>query len=88
MFHQDNAPFHTSGIAMANTNELEFELLTHSPYSSGLVPVDYFLYPNMKKWVGGKRYANNKEVESAVDGYFEELDDSHYKQGTEAIEKC
>jgi len=26
------------------------------------------------------------KVESAVDGYFEELDGSHYKQGIEAIE--
>ena len=73
---------------MAKTNELEFELLTHSPYSSCLVPADYFLYPNMKKWVGGKRFANNEEVKSAVDSNFEELDDSHYKEGTEAIEKC
>ena len=40
----------------------------------------------MKKWLGGKRFANNEEVESAVDGYFEALDGSHYKQGIEAIE--
>ena len=73
---------------MAKANELAFEMLTHPTYSPDLVPADYFLYPNMKKWIGGKRYANNKEVESAVDSYFEELDDSHYKQGTEAIEQC
>ena len=85
MFHQDNAPFQTSGIAMAKTNELQFELLIHSPYSSGLVPADYFLYPNSKKCVGGKRYASNKE--SSVDGYFEVLNYLHYKQSIEAIEQ-
>ncbi|EFN81976.1 hypothetical protein EAI_01005, partial [Harpegnathos saltator] len=47
---------------------------------------DYFLFPNLKKWLDDKRFANIEEVESAVDGYFEELDDSHYKQGIEAIE--
>lgn len=30
--------------------------------------------------------ANNKEVEFAVDGYFEELSDSHFKWGIKAIE--
>jgi len=42
----------------------------------------------LKKWLGGKRFANNEEVESAVDDYFEELDGFHYKQGIEAIEHC
>ncbi|KZC13398.1 Histone-lysine N-methyltransferase SETMAR [Dufourea novaeangliae] len=86
LFHQDNAPVHTSVITMANINELKFELLHHAPYSPDLAPSDYFLFPNLKKWLGGKRFANNEEVESAVDGYFEELDGSRYKQGIEAIE--
>lgn len=73
-------------VAMAKINELKFELLPHAPYSPDLAPSDYFLFPNLKKWLGGKRFANNEEVESVVDGYFEELDDSHYKQGIEAIE--
>jgi histone-lysine N-methyltransferase SETMAR len=71
---------------MAKINELQFELLPHAPYSPDLAPSDYFLFPNLKKWLGGKRFANNEEVQSAVDGYFEELDYSHYKQGIEAIE--
>lgn len=86
LFHQDNAPVHTSVIAVAKINELKFELLPHAPYSPDLAPSDYFLFPNLKKWLGGKRFANNEEVESAVDGYFEALDGSHYKQGIEAIE--
>src|SRR5436190_22178427 len=71
LFHQDNAPVHTSVIAVAKINELNFELLPHAPYSPDLAPSDYFLFPNLKKWLGGKRFANNEEVESAVDGYFE-----------------
>jgi histone-lysine N-methyltransferase SETMAR len=71
---------------MAKINELKFELLPHAPYSPDLAPSDYFLFPNLKKWLSGKRFANNEEVESAVDGYFEELDNSHYTQGIEAIE--
>jgi hypothetical protein len=36
--------------------------------------------------LGGKRFANNEKVQSAVYGYFAELDSSHYKQGIEAID--
>jgi histone-lysine N-methyltransferase SETMAR len=55
---------------MAKINALQFELLPHAPYSPDLAPSDYFLFPNLKKWLGGKRLANNEEVPSAVDGYF------------------
>lgn len=32
-----------------------------------------------------KIFANNEEVESAIDGYFEELESSHYKHGVEVL---
>ena len=34
---------------------IPFELLFHPAYSPDLVPCDYFLFPNLKKWFGGKR---------------------------------
>ena len=86
LFHQANAPVHTCVIAMAKINKLNFESLPHAPYSPDLAPSDYFLFPNLKKWLGGKRFANNEEVESAAGGYFEELYGSHYKQAMEAFE--
>ena len=57
--------------------ELKFELLPHAPYSLDLAPSDYFLFPNLKKWLGGRRFINNEEVESAVNGYFEEFNGSY-----------
>ena len=86
LFHQDT--HHTSVIAMAKINDLKFKLLPHAPYLPDLVPSDYFLFPNLKKWLGGKRFSNNEEVDSAVNGYFEELDGSRYKHGIEDIEHC
>ena len=35
----------------------------------------------LEKWVGGKRFVNNDEVECAIDACLEDPDDSHYKQG-------
>ena len=47
---------------------------------------NYFLFSNLKKWLDDQRFANNDEVKSTVNGYFEELDDFYYEQGIEAIE--
>ena len=75
-----------SVITMAKINESKFKLLTYASYSPDLAPSDYFLFPNLKKCHGSQRFGNNEEIESAVNGQFEEHDDSHYKQGIKAIE--
>ena len=86
LFHQDNAPVHTSVIVMAKFNELKFKLLPHAPYLPDFAPSDYFLLPNLKKWLGDQRFTNNEEVESAVNGYFEDIAGYHYKKGIKATE--
>ena len=40
LFHQDNAPSHTTAVAMAKIHELRFELLD-SPYSPDPAPSDF-----------------------------------------------
>ena len=49
-------------------------------------PLGFFLFPNLKKWLVGQRFANNEEVESSVNGYFKYLDGPHYKQDINAFE--
>lgn len=62
LFHHNNAPVHSSIVDMAKINELKFELMPHPPYSPDLTSSDYYLFPNFKKWLGGKRFGSNKEV--------------------------
>ena len=40
----------------AKFNEFHYELLPHPAYLPDLAPCDYFLFPNLKKWFGGKRF--------------------------------
>lgn len=84
--HQDNAPVHIFVIAVTNINELMFELFPHPPYSLDVVPSYYFIFSNLKKWLGGERFVNNEQVECVVDDYFVELEGSYYKKGMEGIE--
>jgi histone-lysine N-methyltransferase SETMAR len=86
LFHHDNAPAHSSSIARAKLVELRYELLPHPPYSPDLAPCDFFLFPNMKKWLGGKRFTSNEEVIDQTEAYFEEFDKSYFLDGLKKLE--
>ena len=66
MFNQDNALVHTSVITVAKINELQFKLHPYAPYSPDLAFSDYYFSTNLKKWLVSQRFANNDEVEFAV----------------------
>lgn len=87
IFLQDNAPAHKSILTMTKFNELKYDLLEHPPYSPDLAPSDFFLFPKLKKFLSGKRFRGNQEAIDAVDSYFASLDESHYNQGIQLLEK-
>ena len=51
--HWDNAPVHTSRVVKAFLEEKAIEVVPHPPYSPDLAPADYFLFPTMKRELGG-----------------------------------
>jgi len=69
---------------MAKLVELRYELLSHPSYSPDLALCDFYLFPNMKKWLGGKRFASNEEVET--EAYFKEFDQSYFLNGIKMLE--
>lgn len=86
LFHHDNAPAHSSAIATAKLVELRYELLPHPPYSPDLAPSDFFLFPNMKKWLAGKKFTSNSEVIAETEAYFADFDKSYYADGLKKLE--
>ena len=47
----------------AKKHELGFESLPHPPYFLDLAPSDYYLFPNFKRWLCGRHFKSNEEVE-------------------------
>ena len=86
LYHHDNAPSHTSLKAMVKLDQLRFELVAHPPYSPDLAPSNYYLFPNLKRWLQGKRFTSNEEVIAETEAYFEGLDVSYYRKGIEMLE--
>ena len=85
LFHDDNAPSHTSNIAQAKKHKLGFESLPHPPYSPDLAPSDYYLFRNLKRWLCGRHFESNEQVEWETEGYFGGFDKSYYLEGIEKL---
>jgi len=88
LFHQDNARVHTCPAPMAKFNEFRYELLPHPAYSSDSAPCDYFLFSNLKKWFGGKKFTTGEQLIVETEAYFEGLDKSYYSDGLKKLENC
>ncbi|KAG5312579.1 SETMR methyltransferase, partial [Acromyrmex insinuator] len=70
---------------MTKFSEFRYELLPHPAYSSDLIPC-YFLFPNLKKWFGGKRFITREQLIAETEAYFEGLNKSYYSDGLKKLE--
>ena len=86
LVHHDNAPPHRSVISAAKIYQLRYELLPHPSYSPDLAPSDFFLFPNFKRWLSGKRFNTNGEVIAETTAYFEGLEKSYFSEGIKKLE--
>ena len=84
---QDNAPAHTSKVAMAAANECGYKILPHPPYSPDLAPSDYFLFPKLKESLRGERFDSDNDVMEAVNAFFGGQDKSWFNAGIALLEK-
>jgi histone-lysine N-methyltransferase SETMAR len=87
LFHHDNAPAHFSGVVATKLMELGFQLIPHPPFSPDLAPSDYYLFPNMKKWLAGRRFYSKEKVIAETNAYFAELCQSCYLEGINKLEQ-
>ncbi|GFV43189.1 mariner Mos1 transposase [Trichonephila clavipes] len=88
LFHQDNAPSHTSVVAMVKIYEIRFELLDHPPYSPDLAPSDFFLFLHLKIALRGERFSSNEEAITFVNNCFAEKNSQYYLDGLQRWGKC
>jgi len=50
-----------SSQALATIQNAGFELLRHPPYSPDLTPSDFYLFPKLKEFVKGHKFADDKK---------------------------
>lgn len=81
----DNAPSHTSHVAVTAIHAAGFKTLNHPPYSPDLAPSDYHLFSHLKRYLRGKVFKTDAEVISSVESYFESQPVSFYSGAISAL---
>lgn len=82
---QDNAPVHKSRVAMAALHKHGFQSIVHPPYSPDLAPSDFYLFPNLKKDLRGRKFSDDNEVKEAILAHFEAKDKKYFYDGLEKL---
>ena len=80
MLHHDNAAPHKGKVVTEYLEKERIVVLPHPPYSSDLAPCDYFLFPRIKKELGGKRFDTDKELKRAVKAITNDISKEEYSK--------
>ena len=72
LFLHDNAPAHRALATHKKLASLGFQCLDHPPYSPDLVPLDYHVFPWLRKQLKDRHISSNVEVIAAVEAWLNE----------------
>ena len=85
LFHQDNAPVHTSVVFHGNNSRLQISTCPYPPYLPDLAPSDFHLFPQMKKSLAGCHFASD-DVIIAVEEFFKSQTKELFYTGIKALQ--
>jgi histone-lysine N-methyltransferase SETMAR len=89
---QDIAPCHMAKVSKQAVVDAGFEKIEHPPYSPDLAPSDYYLFPNLKKELRGKKFWSEEKMMSAVNDHFAAKSSDYFLTGLQLLhsrsEKC
>ena len=71
LFLHDNAPAHRALATQKKLAYLGFQCLDHPPYSPNLAPLDYHLFPGLKKKFKGRHFSCYMEVIAASETWLD-----------------
>ena len=84
---KDNAPAHTSFVAMTTATKCGFEILPHPPYFPYMAPSDFYQLPKLKSHLRGSQYGSNEGVIGAVNKYLGDQENAFYFEGIRKMEQ-
>ena len=84
---QDNAPAHTSQVAMTAATDCGFEVLPYHPYSPDIAPADFCLFLKLKSSLRGTKFGSKEGVIAAVNEYLEDHEKDFYLEGISKLEQ-
>jgi hypothetical protein len=73
-------------IRLKLQRKLWFEKIEHPPYSSDLAPINYYLFPNLKKELRGTKFWSAEEMMSAASDNFATKSADYFLTSTMTIQ--
>ncbi|KFD52867.1 hypothetical protein M514_06177 [Trichuris suis] len=80
LFHQDNAPAHSSRTVRTVLREFRWEFIPHPPYSPDVAPSDFFLFRKLKKHLKGTLFESMDDAKRAVSAWCNAQPPRFYKE--------
>lgn len=77
----DNARPHTANIVKEALNDLEWEVLSHPPYSPDLAPTDYHLFRSMSNQMRGVTFTDDEDLKNWLNNFFDTRTDEFWQTG-------
>ena len=87
LFFHDIAPTHRALATQKKLAYLGFEWLDHPPYSPDLAPLDYHLFPILKKQLKGRHFSSNAEVIAAAETWLNGRLSGFFLSGLQRLEQ-
>jgi histone-lysine N-methyltransferase SETMAR len=84
----DNAWPHTASTTVNLLNTRHWKILPHPPYSSDLAPLDFDLFPKLKKQLQGLHIQTDEAVQEDIKRWLCVQDISFYHQGFDSLIFC
>ncbi|GFS55666.1 histone-lysine N-methyltransferase SETMAR [Trichonephila clavipes] len=92
LLHHNNARPHISRCVLDVSQQNNVEILPHPPYSPGLAPGNFCLFPQLKKPLQGKRFASNKACVKDAEAVLKQVSQNGllhvFKKWIELWDKC
>lgn len=88
VLHHDNAPAHTSLKVQQFLTSRNITTLSHPPYSPDLAPLDFWLFPKLKKPMKGHRYEDLEDIKRTVTSVLKNLTSGDFQECFQKWEKC
>ena len=83
----DNALAHRTLATQKKLAYLGFPCLDHPPYSPDLAPLNYYLFPGLKKQLKGHHFSSDAEVIAAAGTWLDRQTSEFFLSGLQKLEQ-
>ena len=80
VFHADNASPHSSLVTRQKLLQLEWDVLSHPPYSPDLAPSDYYLFRSLQNFLNSRTFTSNQDVKNQLNLFFASKDQKLFER--------